>query len=397
MKTAGKIMTAAAAIAGVWGIMYLGSEITLDDPDVIAIYGKETAEPSSFEAVLFGRDVSSHVEIDTDLDPDRVGTYVTDYTLKLLGIPIRRIQGEVSVEDVEAPVILMADHPTVFTKIHEPCSMPDYTVTDNYDQSDQISVRIGGGADLDTAGTYECMLIATDTSGNSSSRKLTLIVGDIRDEDFQPGRFNLADYDTSGVILGPHGDSISDQDFEGVIFSGDSNIVNMSMSGRVPSDQALARYAMCPSTFDLPVFYKNEMTYKNLTQWIEILKPDILILEMGLSEVKEGETIREAEAYESCIDQLLKASEDTRLIVCSIWPVRDDDNESGASQELINRLNYCLLKLCEKKGLHMIDADTVLKDQNGYGCSDYYADDGYHLNSIQFPVFINYAREVIAP
>lgn len=40
MKTAGKIMTAAAAIAGVWGIMYLGSGITLDDPDVIAIYGK---------------------------------------------------------------------------------------------------------------------------------------------------------------------------------------------------------------------------------------------------------------------------------------------------------------------------------------------------------------------
>ena len=45
----------------------------------------------------------------------------------------------------------------------------------------------------------------------------------------------------------------------------------------------------------------------------------------------------------------------------------------------------------------MIDADRVLKDKNGYGCSDYYADDGYHLNSIQFPVFINYAREVIAP
>ncbi|MGN1390306.1 MAG: hypothetical protein ACI4WR_11710, partial [Bulleidia sp.] len=232
MKTAGKIIAAAAAIAGIWAIMYLGSEITLDDSAVIAIYGKETAEPSSFQADLFGKDVSSRVDISTDLDPERVGTYTTDYTLKLLGIPIRRVQGEVSVEDVEAPVITMADHPTVFTKIHENCSMPAYTVTDNYDQPDQISVRIGGGADLDTAGTYECILIATDTSGNSSSRKLTLIVGDIRDEDFQPGRFILSDYDTSGVILGPHGDSISDKDFESVIFSGDSNIVNMSMSGR---------------------------------------------------------------------------------------------------------------------------------------------------------------------
>ncbi|MCI2155049.1 hypothetical protein FYJ51_08285 [Erysipelotrichaceae bacterium Oil+RF-744-GAM-WT-6] len=397
MKTAGKIMTAAAAIAGVYAAMYLGSMLTVEDPDIIAIYGKETAEPSSFQAELFGRDISSHVAVRTDLNPDRVGTYRTDYTLKVLGIPIRTVHGQVSVKDVEAPIITMADHPTVFTKIHEDCSLPAYTVTDNYDSPDQISVRIGGGADLDTAGTYECMLIASDTSGNSSSRRLTLIVGDIRDEDFQPGRFHLSDYDSSGVILRPHGDSISDQDFEGVIFSGDSNIVNMSMSGHVPSNQALARYAMCPSTFDLPVFYRNEMTYKNLTQWTGILKPDILILEMGLSEVKEGDAIREAEAYETCIDQLLNASEDTRLIICSLWPVRDDDNESGASQELINRLNYCLLKLCEKKGLHMIDADTVLKEQNGYGYRDYYAEDGYHLNAAQFPIFVNYAREVIAP
>lgn len=37
MKTAGKIMTAAAAIAGVYAAMYLGSLLTVEDPDIIAI------------------------------------------------------------------------------------------------------------------------------------------------------------------------------------------------------------------------------------------------------------------------------------------------------------------------------------------------------------------------
>ena len=388
-KIAAGIIGAAALILL---ILHAGISIRPEEKSVITLYGERDYAVPGFTARLFGSDISSAVSVKDTTDISKVGTYRITYTCRLLGIPLRSVSIDSVVKDMEAPEIEMDEGVICFTRVGEDWSYPSYRVRDNYDNTEDIAVTLEGDTDLHRRGTGSATLKACDTSGNCAVRNLRVVVGDAAEEDFAPEQFDLDKLDVSHYLLQPGTAPVSDGVFRELYWIGDSNILNLGKYDGLPSDRVIARYAMAPMTFDLPVHYCDVQTNDSAVSLIKRLKPKRIILMMGESESGNGDPLELAEDYGKCLDEIHEASPSTDIIVSAILPVRKGSTEAAASQEQINRVNYCLLQMCKEKKIPMLCADKWIKDESGYGIYDYYLEDGFHLQASHFAAYTDYVR-----
>lgn len=377
-------------------ILYEGTTITVNRNKVNVIYGQKVPQLPSFSAHLYSRDISPLVRVIDHTNYTRVGEYTVDYDVRILGIPIKRVQVPSSVLDMDAPVLSVAENTICFSRKNADWSLPEYTVSDNYELSHNIEVTVDGVPDTSREGTYGVRLKACDTSGNCTMQDITMIVGDAAEEDFQPERFDLRKLDSAGVLLKPSEEEIDESIFRSVYWMGDSNVLNLGKYDGLPANRVMARYAMSPQSFELPLTFNNVTLYRNAVSMVRNIRPKRLLIMMGEAEAGNGDPVRLAEQYGSCLDELLEASPDTKIYVCSILPVRQGENDAACTMEDINRANYCLLQMCREKKIPMICPDEWLKDKKtGYGKDDYYLDDGYHLKGAYYSVWTNYVRQCI--
>ena len=375
-------------------LFHAGASIRTDKETITVVYGKQDVPKTSASGSIFGIKADGLVSELNDVDLSKIGTYEVVYQLKLLGVPLSKKTVTVKVIDMDAPFLEMEDGVICFSRVNEPWTYPAYTITDNYDKPEDIEISVEGEADQTKEGTYSAKLKACDTSGNCVMRDMTVVVGAASDKDFLPESFNLYALDTNHILLEPK-EEISDQAFEELYWMGDSNILNLGMYDGIPSDRVLARYAMAPGSFDKPLFYRNTQQTWNAVEAIGLLKPKRLIIMMGESEAGSGNPLQFAEEYGKCIDQMLKVYPEMKVYVSAILPVRKENSEAAATQEQINRANYCLLEMCRKKNIPMICADAWLKDSSGYGIDTYYLEDGFHLMANHFPAYTDYVRRSI--
>ncbi|MBR2677635.1 MAG: hypothetical protein IKE28_12120 [Solobacterium sp.] len=376
-------------------MFHAGSSIRTDKDSVTVVYGKKDVPMATASGTILGISADGLVREHDNIDLSKTGTYEAVYQLKLLGVPLSKKTVPVTVVDMDAPVLEMEDGVICFSKVNEPWTYPAYKVTDNYDKPEDILLSVEGDADSTKEGTYSAKLKACDTSGNCVMRDMTVVVGAASDSDFLPENFDLYSLDEGHVLLEPDSEHAKEEGFEELYWMGDSNILNLGMYDGIPSNRVLARYAMAPETFDKPLHYQNLQQSWNAVEAMKLLKPKRLILMMGEAEAGSGNPLQFAEDYEACVDQLLEANPGMKLYISAILPIREKDSEAAATQEQINRANYCLLEMCRKKKIPMICADAWLKDSSGYGIESYYLEDGFHLHAAHFPAYTDYVRQCI--
>ena len=373
-------------------ILHAGVSIHPEEDSVITVYGDKPAPVPGVKATMFGSDISDQIIISDATDPSHVGTYPIRYQYRFLGIPLKTVTIDSVIADMDAPEIELEEGAICFSKVGKDWSYPAYLVHDNYDPAENLQITLEGDADPSKRGTYPAQLKACDTSGNCAMRSLRVVVGDAAEEDFLPERFDLDKLDRDHYLLAPNAEPADDTTFRELYWIGDSNILNLGEYGGLPADRVVARYAMGPATFDLPIHYGNVQQSYSAADLVSWTKPKRVILMMGEAEAGSGDPIKLAEEYGKCLDELKKVSPDTKIYVSAILPIRKGSTEAAATQEQINRVNYCLLQMCREKKIPMLCADSWLKDESGYGIPDYYLEDGFHLQAKDFPAYTDYVR-----
>ena len=382
----------AVCLAAVLLILRSAVSIKPEEESMIAVYGSPAETLPGVKATLFGRDISDQIEVIDRTDYTKTGTYQIIYRYRFLGIPLKSAAVKSVVMDMDAPVIDLPDGSIVFSKVGEDWSYPAYAVSDNCDEDGAVSVSIEGEVDNNVKGTYPGVLKACDTSGNCAVRNLTVVVGDASQTDFIPKNFDLEALDSADYLMHTGNGPVSDRVFRELYWIGDSNILNLGKYDGLPTDRVIARYAMAPQTFDLPIQYGGEQLDLSAAELVAKLKPKSVLLMMGEAEAGSGDPLKLAADYGKCIDTLHEASPVTKIYVSTILPIREGSTEAAASQEQINRVNYCLLQMCREKKIPILCADSWLKDETGYGIPDYYLEDGFHLQASHFPAYIDYVR-----
>lgn len=79
-------------------------------------------------------------------------------------------------EDTEAPVITLTDGAEIAITYGDEFTDPGYTVSDNEDKEEDITVTTSGEVDEMSAGDYTITYTATDKEGNSSTKTRKVIV-----------------------------------------------------------------------------------------------------------------------------------------------------------------------------------------------------------------------------
>ena len=245
------------------------------------------------------------------------------------------------------------------------------------------------------AGTYDAMLTACDLSGNCSGKALTMVVSDVSDVEFEQPDFNLEKYDSGNIILPYAEELLDDYKFSEILFCGDSNYVNMSVYNGLPGSQVIGRYALAPDTFEEPSFYQGIQTDVSVSEYIRRLQSKILLLNMGLAEIGNGNPLKMIDTYEKCIDEIHELSPDTQVVIAAVLPVCESYNEPGLEQSQINRYNYCLLEMCSRLGLKMVDPNIYFKDGSGWANPDFFLEDGYHIKAAFFNLYEEVVRRSI--
>ena len=380
-----------AAAAGV----FFSVDIEPETDHLQLLAGDVLAEYPPCRATFFGRDIHDRLAVTDNIDYYHAGEYSIDYSFRFIP-PLRKtVHVPVTVLDVDSPVISMPEGSVYFIRTHDEFVLPEFTIEDSYDASEDITVEVLGEVDTDTAGEYKLQIKACDVSGNCSVKSVAVEVGEMREEDFLPANFHLYNYDTGHVILGINEEYISDEEYSQIWLVGDSNYLNLAKEGGYPADRVIGRFALSPNSADLPVTYNNEQTDKTLLELLADLQPRCILMDIGLTQSGAGNPIQLKKQYGQLIREIREVTPDTIIYVSSLFPVSAAENEVHVSQAQVNKTNYYLLKLCEEEGLSMFDVPSYLYGEDGCADMEFFRADGYHLAGMYYDLFTDHIRSYL--
>lgn len=139
-----------------------------------------------------------------------------------------------------------------------------------------------------------------------------------------------------------------------------------------------------------------------VVQAAELYRPEYLVLSFGLNGIMSFIQNRDSylKNYRALIEQVLRASPDTRIIVQSVYPVARAESQTdwkfSVPPEQINAslqaVNGWLLELCRDiPSARFADTASVLYDGAGFLRTDY-TTDGIHLTKSAYDEILLYLR-----
>ena len=124
-------------------------------------------------------DVTAFITTDVELDTSELGTQVINVSADDNSGNTSTQQLVVNVVDTTAPTIKLTKGSSVTANYGKSFKVSKYyKVTDNYDE-EVSDIVVDGEVDTSAEGDYELVITATDSSGNSSSKTLTVTVDDL--------------------------------------------------------------------------------------------------------------------------------------------------------------------------------------------------------------------------
>ena len=130
-------------------------------------------------------------------------------------------------------------------------------------------------------------------------------------------------------------------------------------------------------------------------------KPSYVMINFGLNgavqNINRGEQYFKS-CYKNLINEILKGSPDTKIILSSAFPVAENMDMSQYTvdvktlNEYIDTINSWTCRLCEEENLKYLDISEILKDESNNLKLEYQSGDGYHLTKEAYIEILYYIR-----
>jgi hypothetical protein len=344
-------------------INFKGSYI---DEGVTAFYGDD--------------DVSSDVEVISNLNTEKLGDYLIVYLYR-----DKTISRFIKVKDTQPPRIELLGDEDMVIKMHSEFVDPLYEVTDNYDEDLNEKVVSENNIDVKNIGKYEIVYTVTDSSGNQGRTVRTVEV--VRQSPLEQG---LMDFTLEGLFdnaILKETPKQGEDYIKSTAFIGDSVNLSFLWRGLIPSSQAWGRTSLTPQNIDkLEILHYRYKTQMLTVDMIKEYRPKRVIFTMGVDGIGATPPEVMAEDYRKLI-KLIRKNIDVDIIINNILPLHPlhDDTELARwhpTNKKANKTNYYIAKMCSEMGVYYLDSAPILKSWKGQGDERYFAEDGYHLNTL---------------
>lgn len=355
---------------------------------MIVNYGDKYSEPG-YKGKVFGKSITDDIVVKSNIK-DELGTYKVSYTYNFLFYKIRKTR-KIVVDDVSAPKIELTGGDEIELTINTIYSELGYSALDNLDGDVTDKVKITNNIDNTKLGTYEVKYEVTDSHGNKATK-----VRKVKVEKLRPTQMSVAEYTLDGWYEEAklkETDMASEEYFDSITMVGDSNTMNMYLNGYLSGIRAWALPCLhSESMHNTKINLYGLDTKMLLLDAVSEYKPEILILSLGTFSTAWISEDVFLENANSIIKQIKEKSPETKLILSSIYPIKDGYNINNFTQETINRYNFLILEMADKHNVKFLDVQEVLKDERGYGKAEYFVDDNFHLSFLGHRVVKDYIK-----
>lgn len=347
------------------------------DKKVVLNYGEKYSE-SGYKAKLFNKDITKDIKVKSNVKSD-IGNYEVSYSYKFLIYNVKRIR-KVKVADLIGPEITLTGDKELSVTINTEYVEPGYEAIDNLDGDLTDKVKVTNNIDITQLGNYTVTYEVKDKAGN-----LSKVVRKVKVEKLKPTQMSVKDYTLDGwyddVKLKPTKD-YGDAYFNKLTLIGDSNIMNMYLekyltgirAWAIPCLHAESMHSTDINLYGLGIKMK-------LLDAIEKYKPETIVLNFGsfsTAWISEETFIEKANLL---IEKIKEKSPNTKIILASIYPIRQGSNINDFKQEAINKCNFLILEMAHKYNLKYLDVQEALKGSDGYGNPAYVSGDMFHLTA----------------
>ncbi|MBE6689093.1 MAG: hypothetical protein E7588_07435 [Ruminococcaceae bacterium] len=206
---------------------------------------------------------------------------------------------------------------------------------------------------------------------------------------------NFSLYDKYSDVILKETNATDDSYIFETVFIGDSLSVGLRAFKILPDTNVLAAgsidpsHALKDSIIMLPTAKK-----VTIPEACGYYKPIRAVITLGTNSVSWRKPDDFIELYSKLIDEILKNSPETEIIIQSIPPVSEayEANGSKITNKVINAFNEHLAQLCRERGIPFLNTAEALKDERGYLNEKYQSGDGLHLNKSAYQIWINYFK-----
>ena len=183
-----------------------------------------------------------------------------------------------------------------------------------------------------------------------------------------------------------------------IIFLGESTTFHLKsrgvLSGGTNTKQVWAPQSgtlmLDSATSECRIIYPDTNEELPFLTALEMKRPKYIMLTFGLNGatnfIKRGESYFKY-CYQKLADEIARASDSTKIIINSCFPVAADMNmqryniDAKTLNAYINQINAWAKELALENGFIYVNTADTLKDSNGFLDSSLQMSDGYHLNA----------------
>lgn len=149
--------------------------ITMNGPSSVEVTTKEGYEEPGAKASYFFHDISEHVQIDSNVNDKKVGTYTVTYSVDYLGKTAQETR-KVSVVDREPPQLTLNEGMEITIRPGSSFQDPGAVAIDDSDGDVTDRITAKGFVDVYNKGTYEIEYTVADSYGNEATATRTVTV-----------------------------------------------------------------------------------------------------------------------------------------------------------------------------------------------------------------------------
>lgn len=354
--------------------------------EIILNYGEKYSE-SGFKGSFFGKNISKDIKTSDNIKKT-IGEYEVKYTYRWLFYK-KIVKRKVIVKDVTGPKIELTGNNPYSVEINTKYEEPGYKATDNLDGDVTKKVKAEDNIDITKLGEYKVTYTVKDKSGNKTivKRKVTV-------DKKLPTQMSLEEYTLDGYYdeYQLKETPKNEEYFKQVVLVGDSNIKNLFLNKFIAGKQAWYLPCINADSYFHEKLYIAGSERILLLDAVEKYKPKYLILNLGTFStawITEEVFINKSNEL---IKEIKKKSPETKLILSSLYPIREGKNINDFEQSKINNYNYKILQMAKEHNLKFLNVQSVLKSKDGYGDKRYFLDDKFHFTDTGRTVLLNYIK-----
>ena len=185
---------------------------------------------------------------------------------------------------------------------------------------------------------------------------------------------------------------VSEEYLKDAIFLGDSRTVAMVTYGFLDELQTLAEVGLCHVNA-----YQNNYTFAQsglcytMPDYLAQHQAKVVYLSYGINGIHYTDEDTYKSSYEELVDKVMKAEPDSKIVIQSIWPVKEG---CAATAEITNAAvderNLFLYELAQKKGIYYLDTQSILKNEYNGMKEEFNCGDGLHYNKEAYDAVFDY-------